>query len=269
MRTDPLAGVRVLVPRAPGQARALSDRIRALGGEPVEAPVLTIEPGDRVALEHAVRDLAAGRFRVLCLTSPNGVDALADALAAAGLDTRALAGAGSVACVGRGTAGRLWQRCRVRADLLPPRATTRSLGEAIPAGDGPALLPRADIASPVLPAVLTAKGYDPVEVVAYRTGRPSELPTEVLAALAGDQVDLVAVASPSTARNLVALLDGRPWSRQVVSIGPVTSATCRELGLGVLAEADPHDLDGLTAALVRAARELPRHLRAATGRDRG
>jgi uroporphyrinogen-III synthase len=35
-----------------------------------------------------------------------------------------------------------------------------------------------------------------------------------------------------------------------VSIGPVTSATARELGVGVVAEASRHDLDGLTETLL-------------------
>ena len=35
-----------------------------------------------------------------------------------------------------------------------------------------------------------------------------------------------------------------------VSIGPVTSAAMRELGVPIAAEADPHDLDGLVAAVV-------------------
>ena len=35
-----------------------------------------------------------------------------------------------------------------------------------------------------------------------------------------------------------------------VSIGPVTSATMRELGVPIAAEADEHDLDGLVAAVV-------------------
>jgi uroporphyrinogen-III synthase len=53
------------------------------------------------------------------------------------------------------------------------------------------------------------------------------------------------------------LLAGRPWRGRVVSIGPVTSHTCRELGLEVAVEADRHDLDGLVKALVVAAGHLP------------
>jgi uroporphyrinogen III methyltransferase/synthase len=40
----------------------------------------------------------------------------------------------------------------------------------------------------------------------------------------------------------------------VVSIGPVTSDTARELGLTVDVEAERHDIDGLVAALVQDAR---------------
>lgn len=251
MTASPLAGVRVLVPRAAGQAAALSDRVRALGGEPVEAPVLTIEPGDGPALRAALVDLAAGAFDLVCLTSPNGVDAVADALAAQGLDAGAFASA-TLACVGPGTAARAWDRLGLVPDLMPPRATTQALGEAVEAGGTRALLPRADIASPLLPEILQAKGYACTEVVAYRTGRPDHLDAEVLGDLAAGRIDLLAFASPSTVRNFVTLVGDRPWQGRVVSIGPVTSAACREADIEVAVEADPHDLAGLVAALTTA-----------------
>ncbi len=249
----PLAGCRVLVARTREQAAPLSRRIRALGGTPVEAPVLEIASGERAALAAASGRLARGEVSVLALTSPNGVDALAEALDTAGLPAEVLGEVELVACVGRGTDARLAERLGRRADLVPERATTRSLAAAIPPGRGLALLPRADLAGRELPAVLAAKGYDVEEVVAYRIVRPPALPETVLTRLADGGIDLIAVTSPSTVRNLVALLQGRRWSGRLVSIGPVTSAACAEHGLTVTAEADPHDLDGLLAALVAAA----------------
>jgi len=250
----PLAGQRVLVARTRQQAGELSRRVRELGGVPVEAPVLEIGSGDEQALAAALGRLARGEVAVLALTSPNGVDAVADAMAVAGLPASTLARVGLVACVGRGTDDRLAERLGRRADLLPPRATTRALGAAIPAGRGTALLPRADLASPELPSALVAKGYEVDEVVAYRILQPAALPDVVLAQLAEGEVDLVAVTSPSTVHNLVALLAGHAWSARLVSIGPVTTAACASHGLPVVAEADPHDLDGLVAALVAATR---------------
>jgi uroporphyrinogen-III synthase len=249
----PLAGRRVLVARSAGEAPALSARVRELGGEPVEAPVLRIEEGDTGALRAAIHDLAAGAFTAVCLTSPNGVDAVADAIEDDGLDARVFAGVPTVACVGAGTAARLWERLRVRPDLVPEHATTESLGAAVPPGTGRVLLPRADIASEILHRMLADKGYEPVEVVAYRTVAADELPAAVVDDLAAGRIDLLPFASASTVHNFVALLAGRPWQGRVVSIGPVTSRACRELDVPVAVEAAPHDLDGLVAALVVAA----------------
>ncbi len=248
----PLAGWRVLVPRAQGQAGALSRRIRAVGGDPVEAPVLIIEPGDVLALEQAVRDLADGAFQAVCFTSPNGVDGVRAALESTGTEAEAVRNVEMIACVGPGTARALQRRLGLEADLVPETATTSALAAAVPRGSGRVLLPRADIASPVLPDVLRDKGYEPVEVVAYRTGRPSSLPDGLPAALEAGRIDLIAVASPSTARHLVALAGDVVRTARIVTIGPVTTAACDALGLPVSAEADPHTIDGLVVALARA-----------------
>ncbi|MBA2578679.1 MAG: uroporphyrinogen-III C-methyltransferase, partial [Euzebyaceae bacterium] len=72
----PLHGVSVLVPRTRHQAGELSERLRALGAEPVEAPTIAIEPGrEPGALDAALRRVATGAFDWLALTSANGVDA--------------------------------------------------------------------------------------------------------------------------------------------------------------------------------------------------
>ncbi len=254
MNPTSLAGRRVLVLRAAAQAEPLAERIAALGGVPVHAPVLRIDPGDDAQLRAAVRDAAHGGFRLLALTSPNGVDALAEAVTRERLDARALAGVGVIACVGPGTAARLWERLRVVADLVPPKATTAALAEAVPEGTGRALLPRADLANPVLTEVLQAKGYEPVAITAYRTGRPEALDPAVLDDLAAGRIDVVPFASSSTVRNFAALVAERPWRGAVVSIGPVTTRTCRELGIDVDVEADPHDLGGLVEAITAAVR---------------
>jgi uroporphyrinogen-III synthase len=55
----PLAGRRVLVTRARHQAGKLSEGLRALGAEPVEVPVIEIQPpSDFAPLDRALRELA-------------------------------------------------------------------------------------------------------------------------------------------------------------------------------------------------------------------
>lgn len=244
-----LRGLKVLVPRAAWQASALSDRIRARGGEVIEAPVLQIEPGDLDELRTAAHELAAGSYAAVCFTSPNGVRALAQTLATEQLDPAIVRLAGLIACVGSGTEGALQEALGLTADLVPPAATTLALAEVFPPGSGRVLLPRGDLANPSLPGLLRDKGYEPVDIVAYRTRRTERLPREVVQALHDREITHVVVGSPSTARNLITLVGDHQIHADLVSIGPVTTQACDELGLEVVAEADPHDLDGVILAL--------------------
>lgn len=252
--TGPLDGVSVLNPRARHQASELSERIRVLGGRPIEAPTIAIAEGDTAALDAALLDLADGAFAAVCFTSPNGAAAVGDALDRVGRDTRIFAATPLVAALGPGTAEAMWEALRLRPDLVPEASTTASLADAFPPGTGRVFLPRADIATNALADGLVERGYEPVEVAAYRTVLPSAIDAEVLAELGRGDIDVIAFASSSTVRNFVELVGSTPWRATVVSIGPVTSATCRELGIEPDVEATPHDLDGLVDAIVRAAR---------------
>jgi uroporphyrinogen III methyltransferase/synthase len=250
----PLHGLRVLVPRTRQQASELSVRLRSLGAEPVEAPTIAIEPTrDRDGLRRRIIEISEGAFDWMALTSVNGVAAVWGQLRAAGGDARMLAGV-RVAAVGSGTAGALRDR-GVEPDLVPERYTTRGLADALLATGQPAriLLPRADIATPALSSLLHAASWDVVEVEAYRTVPVPALEPAVADQLRHSGLDVVAFASSSTVRNLVDLLGGPPHGDiRVASIGPVTSETCRRLGLRVDAEAVPHDVDGLVRAVVAA-----------------
>jgi uroporphyrinogen III methyltransferase / synthase len=247
----PLDGLAVLVPRATGQAGELSDRLRALGAEPVEAPTIRIAEGDTAALADALRLLGEGAFTSVCFTSPNGVAAVASVLVREGRDASVFDGT-RVAAIGPGTASRLREEIGIEPDLIPERSTTASLGTAFPEGSGRVLLPRADIASPTLTRILAEKGYEPVQVDAYVTELPDGLPEGVPERLGAGEVDVVVFTSSSTVRNFARLTEGVRWSATVVSIGPVTSATCREWGIEVDVEAAQHDLDGVVDAVVAA-----------------
>ena len=81
----------------------------------------------------------------------------------------------------------------------------------------------------------------------YRTlaARPGH-PERMLSA------DAVAFTSSSTVTRFAEALPGRDLSGiRGVSIGPITSATASELGVGIVAEATRHDLEGLVEELRR------------------
>ncbi len=120
------------------------------------------------------------------------------------------------------------------ADLVPAVSTQEGLLAELPANPGRVLFAAAEGARSLLPDVL---GADVVPL--YRTRQLTPAPFSA---------DLVVLASPSAARALAAVELRLP----VVSIGPETTTTARELGLNVVAEAITHDVAGLVAAVSQA-----------------
>jgi uroporphyrinogen III methyltransferase/synthase len=240
----PLAGRRVVVTRSRAQSSDLAGRLRDLGAEIVEAPVIEVtDPDDGgAALEAALASI--DRYDWLVLTSPNGVTRTFAQLA----DVRVLAGV-QVAAVGTGTAEALAAH-HVVADLVPPRFVASSLAEVFPAAPpegGRVLLARAQVAAPLLPDALLAAGWSVDDVPAYRT---AAVPVGEATAAEIARADVVTFTSSSTVTNLCDAVGTHGVPPAVISIGPVTSATVRRRGLEVTAEADPHTIDGLVAAVV-------------------
>ncbi|HEX8959351.1 MAG TPA: uroporphyrinogen-III synthase, partial [Solirubrobacterales bacterium] len=267
----PLHERRVVVTRARAQASGLAATLRGLGAEVVELPAIRIEPRiDSEEVRRAVERI--GEYALVCLTSPNGVHLLFEALGAAGLDARALggpqgkqaedaAGAGAagttVAAIGPGTARALSEH-GVVADIVPERFVAEALVDALASVEvagRPVLIARAAEARDVLPEALRERGAVVDVIALYETVREEPAPEAVEAASAADYLTFT---SSSTVRNLADALGGDfPNGARVVSIGPVTSEAARAAGLTVHAEAERHDVDGLVEALLTDASDHP------------
>jgi uroporphyrinogen III methyltransferase/synthase len=241
-----LSGRTVAVTRARAQASGLAATLRGLGAEVVETPVIRIRELPGPAPELSGYDL-------LCLTSPNGVDALFARLRAAGSDARALAGV-TVAAIGPGTARRLAAH-GISADVVPERFVAEGLVEALAGVPVKrALVARASSARDVLPDALRARGAEVDVLALYETVlEPLDEPSRTALAAA----DYVTFTSSSTVTNLLeagglrgADADDAGDRPRLVSIGPVTSATLREHGFQPDVEATRHDIDGLLEALI-------------------
>ena len=249
--TSPLFGKRVLVTRTRQQASALSLLLAEHGAEPVELPVIAVEPLDSVAtLGRALDDLAA--YGWLVFTSANGVGLFFERLAARGLDARAL-GAVRVAVIGPGTA-RALQEHGISADFMPESYVAEALAEGLApmlsAGER-VLLPRAEGGRTVLVEALERAGAVVDEVLLYRA-RPGEDVAERARTVFAEGVDAVTFASSSTVRGLVDALGGDPTlvnACAVACIGPVTADTARELGVRVDAVGEEYTIPGMVAAL--------------------
>jgi len=250
----PLAGRRVLVTRAAHQAGKLRDGLRALGAMPVEVPVLEIRPPESFeALDAAL--LGLGNYDWLILTSANTVRAIAERAAALGIALAQPVGL-KVAAVGEATADAARDFGFV-ISFIPESYVAESLlhGLVDHAAGRRIFLARAAVARDVIPDALRAAGAQVDVVDAYRNVMPEAAPEKLCAALA-DGIDAATFTSSSSVMHLAdaARAAGIMWpfaDVAAVSIGPITSATLRELGWEPAVEANPSDIPGLIAAVVR------------------
>ncbi len=249
----PLLGKRVLVTRAPAQGQGLAGLLADRGAEGVLCPVIDIlPPADPSGMEAAVAGLA--NFDYLILTSANGVDSLWSFLTAAGRDARAVAGPVLVA-VGPKTAQAL-EAHGLRADLVAGEFRAEGVVELLRARElkgKRVLYPRGDRARPLISAALEGLGATVAAPLAYRTVLREESRERLRTLLSGRGIDAVTFTSASTVEDLarllgddsVALLKGVT----IASIGPLTSAAVRRLGLAVTVEAAAPTMEDLVAAL--------------------
>jgi len=251
--TKPLFGQRILVARPERQAARTCASIRRRGAQAIAVPALSIgPPPEPQRLRQAV--LALGSYDWVVFTSANGVEATIAVIRELGKDPR-LFGSARLAVIGEKTA-RALQALSLVADLVAPEYVAESLAERLlestKAGDRLLLL-RARQAREVLPDTLRAAGRGVDVVPAYETGAVTGQDLESLRRAVRDDVDVVLLTSSSMALAVASALGASAAAElagvTVVSIGPVTSATCLELGIRVDVEAKVHTVDGALDAL--------------------
>ena len=211
--------MRVIVTRAREQAEPLATRLEKLGHEAVRCPLIELEPIGPAELDLSPYDWVV-------VTSVNAARELA---------RRARGRRPRVAAIGPGTAAALRQH-GIEPALVARVSTQEGLVADFPRNPGRVLFAGADGARPNLAEAL---GADVVVLYRTRKLRPDPPPDG----------DLVALASTSAAEAFAALGLDLP----AVSIGPETTRAAATAGVRVVAEAETHDLDGLVAAVARAA----------------
>jgi uroporphyrinogen-III synthase len=211
--------LQIIVTRAREQVEPLATRLEALGHEVIRCPLIELEPIGPAEIDVTGYDWVA-------VTSPFGARELL---------RRARGELPRVAAIGPGTAAAL-REGGVDAAFVPRVSTQEGLAAELPGPAGRVLFAGAERARRHLVDALGAE-FVPL----YRTHglRPPTPP----------KGDLVVLASASAAEALGALGLDLP----AVSIGPETTRAARAAGVRVVEEAKTHDLDGLVAAVARAA----------------
>ncbi len=234
----PLAGRRILVTRAQSQAGTFSSKLRALGAEVVELPVIEIHP---IPFERP--DWTSYHWAIF--TSANAVEAFFSSTAAT---------PGPKLCaIGPATAEAL-RAIGLQPDLLPEDFVAESLAETLSSESLQGkriLLPRAASAREIIPEQLRALGAHVDVLPVYENRVPAGLAERTRDLLSSWKPDWITLTSSSTAKNLLAaagpdLLAGC----SIASIGPITSDTARRLGLPVALEAPQSTTDSLVETIV-------------------
>ena len=247
----PLFGKRIVVTRAREQADSLAKIFESLGAQVIEMPTIEILPArDYGPLDTAIRNLS--EYDWLIFTSANGVRFFLERLDAGPSDLRSIRG--KICAIGPATREAL-ERSHLKVDVMAEQYVAEGLLLALAGYDMTerrVLIARAAVARDVLPRELEARGAQVEVVEAYRTEAPSDI-SERAAVVLADPPDWITFTSSSTVRNLIdAVGANRLTALRVASIGPVTSATLRQNGIAVAAEAERFTTEGLVAAVVAA-----------------
>lgn len=250
-----LDGVRVLVGRARHQASALSSALRELGASILEIPFIEIQrPRTYKPLDEALAKLH--QYHWVIFTSVNGVDAFWDRLDERGINRKELRHL-KVAAIGPATKKAVEGQGK-QVDVMPKQYVAESVVESLRSQvhGQRVLLARARVARDVIPLELAKLGATVDVVEVYETVVPQESRRQLRVALknAKARPNVITFTSSSTARHFVELAgDGVDLKGiRLASIGPITSATLRELGLPVDIEAEVYTIPGLVAAIVSA-----------------
>lgn len=251
----PLFGQRVAITRDRRQSGELAARLRTLGAEAIEMPVIEIRPPlDPEPLDNAIAALES--YRWIVFTSVNGVRHFLDALDRSERDLRAIRA--RICAIGPATRKAV-EDMHLKVDLMPAEYVGECLVAAFAGIDLAGqriLLPRAAAARDVVPVELAKRGAQVDVVEAYRTGVPAGAEARARQIFSsGRRPHWIAFTSSSTVKNFLAVA-GRDALEGVraASIGPVTSSTLRMHGAEVAAEANPYSMDGLVNAMLGAPR---------------
>jgi len=246
-----LFGRRIVVTRARDQAEALAGTLRVLGADVIEMPAIEIVPAtDYGPLDRAVAELAS--YDWLIFTSANGVRYFMERLDQSRQDLRALRA--RICAIGDATRNAV-TALHLKVDLMGEEFVAESLVEAFRSIDlagKRVLLPRAAVARDILPRKLRERGACVDVVEAYRSVAPAGLAKQAGEVFSGGRrPDWVTFTSSSTVQNFVRVAGRDVLSGvKVASIGPVTSATAKKLGLQISVEAKVFTSDGLVAAIL-------------------
>jgi uroporphyrinogen III methyltransferase/synthase len=254
----PLFGRRIVVTRSPEQAGDLVDRLEALGAQAIQAPTFRItaaEDPEALTLAAALVE----DYQWVVFESASAVTRFLAAIASGPSDLRTL-GNVRICAIGPSTADRL-VAAGIKADVIVPEVGAESVGDAMadraPVTGQRVLIVRPDHVRASVGEDLERRGATVTDLVAYRTvaAEPDSPAAQHLYRLLLDNgIDAVIFTSPTAVMRFAGLIGEEQAAdllntTVVATIGPVTAAAARALGVKAPLVPDVYTVDGLVETL--------------------
>jgi uroporphyrinogen III methyltransferase / synthase len=249
----PLFGKNIIVTRSRTQSSSLVEKIMELGGNPIEMPTIRIEKIEKnLELENEINNIK--NYNYIILTSQNGVNIFFDKLNEMNLDLRVL-GNIKICAVGPATAKELKNR-GIIADIIPERFVAEAMYDKLKdilSSNDKVLVPRGansrDFLVDKLSEICIVK-----EVHTYKTVIKDRNKQEIISLLNEENVDYITFTSSSTVSNFIDII-GRDnidklKNTKVISIGPITSNTAKDLGVEVYKEPANYTINDLINCII-------------------
>ncbi|MFD3445429.1 uroporphyrinogen-III synthase [Microbacteriaceae bacterium 4G12] len=253
--SDSLKQTTILITRAKAQAASMARAIRERGGIPLEIPLLHIVPTECTdTLGRSLEQI--GDYTWIIFTSKNAVDCFFHY-------NKSLPASLKVAAVGTKTKQAL-EQYGYTVHFVPSEFVAETfVKEFIPlVQEGERIIfPKGNLARDVISSALLERGVFVDEFVVYETKSNENVQGELIAALQGEEVDVITFASPSAVWSFVSLLEGTNWRQWVkkctiACIGPITEQVALQFFSHVLAPQE-YTIEGLLGC-IEEFRELKR-----------
>lgn len=231
-----LAGKRIVITRSAAQSEAMARDLSARGAIPVVLPLVSFaDPEDFGPLDEAIKGIE--QFDWMILTSAQAMRALVKRSEELKRSLFGPEGKLRIAAVGPVTAEAA-ERAGLRVEHVAETHTGVALAEELGGrlAGARVFLPRSDRANPDLPPALRRYGADVMEVIAYRTLRPTDVGQRDLRKIAEGAADAVLFFSPSAVQYFAGLFGSEQLQSiqdklAITAVGPVTANTLQEAGV--------------------------------------
>ena len=244
----PLFGKNIVVTRYRTQSSLLSEKIRDMGGNPIEIPTIKIQKvEDNCELESEINRIKD--YTYIVFSSKNAVDIFFDKLNDMNYDARVLCNS-KICAVGSETAKAIKAK-GIIADIVPKRYVAEGLYEELKDiinENDKILIPRAKNARDFLVKKLSEKSYVK-EVITYESVIDADNKNLALQVIDDEEVEYITFASSSTVKNFMTLIGENNIKKlndkKIISIGPITSKTIEDFGVEIYKEADEATIDSM------------------------